>query len=104
MIVSDVEAVYVGGTDARGAAHAARRQSVWYRAAMCRSIKTLRRPKTPVSEEEIEAASLQFVCKVTGYHAPSRANEAAFEAAIEEISAATRLLLDSLVVRDSVRT
>lgn len=71
---------------------------------MCRSIKTLRRPEPPVSEAEIEAAALQFVRKVSGYRTPSRANEATFEAAIGEISAATRLLLDSLVVRESVRT
>lgn len=64
---------------------------------MCRSIKTLRDPEIPASEDEIRAAALQFVRKVSGYRTPSRANEAAFEAAVEEVSGATRRLLDRLV-------
>lgn len=61
---------------------------------MCRSIKTLRgADPTP---EEIHAAALQYVRKVSGYRAPSRANTAAFEAAVEEITQASARLLDSL--------
>lgn len=61
---------------------------------MCRSIKTLR--GTGASEEEIRAAALQYVRKVSGYRAPSRANAAAFEAAVEEIAEASARLLESL--------
>lgn len=60
---------------------------------MCRSIKTLRRASEPATEEEIRAAALQFVRKVSGYRAPSKANAAAFEAAVEEVAATTRELL-----------
>jgi hypothetical protein len=60
---------------------------------MCRSIKQLRRAERDVTEEEIEAAARQFVRKVSGYRVPARANEAAFEAAIVEISETTRRLL-----------
>lgn len=63
---------------------------------MCRSIKQLRRRERDVSEAEIEAAALQFVRKVSGYRAPSRANAAAFEAAVAEIAAATRRLLAAI--------
>jgi hypothetical protein len=63
---------------------------------MCRSIKTLRRADEPATEEEIHAAALQFVRKVSGYRAPSRANEAVFEAAVDEIAEASRNLLESL--------
>ena len=63
---------------------------------MCRSIKTLRRKDQEATEEEVRAAALQFVRKVSGYRAPSRANEETFDAAVEEISAASRRLLDSL--------
>ncbi len=63
---------------------------------MCRSIKPLRRPDGPASDEEVRAAALQFVRKVSGYRAPSRANEAAFNAAVEEIASASERLLDSL--------
>ncbi len=62
---------------------------------MCRSIKTLRRPEPP-TEAEIQAAALQFVRKVSGYRAPSRANTAAFDAAVAEVAAATRRLLTQL--------
>ena len=63
---------------------------------MCRSIKSLRRPDGPATNEEVRAAALQFVRKVSGYRAPSRANEAAFNAAVEEIASASRRLLNSL--------
>ena len=66
---------------------------------MCRSIKTLRRVEPAVSDEEIEAAALQFVRKVSGYRSPSQANAQAFETAVAQIGASTRRLLDSLVVR-----
>ncbi len=63
---------------------------------MCRSIKTLRRKDDNASDEEVRAAALQFVRKVSGYRSPSRANEVPFITAVEEISAASRRLLDSL--------
>lgn len=63
---------------------------------MCRSIKQLRRPAHDVTEAEIAAAALQFVRKVSGYRAPARANAAAFETAVDEVSAATRRLLAAL--------
>ena len=66
---------------------------------MCRSIKTLRDPEAPPTEEEIRAAALQYVRKVSGYRAPSRANTQVFEGAVEEIASATQRLLDDLVVR-----
>ncbi len=62
---------------------------------MCRSIKTLR--GTAFTDEEIAAAALQFVRKVSGYRKPSQANEAVFEGAVNEIAASSRRLLDSLV-------
>jgi hypothetical protein len=66
---------------------------------MCRSIKTLRSPEGPPADDEIEAAALQFVRKVSGYRKPSRLNEEAFNAAVEEITTASKRLLNSLVVR-----
>lgn len=63
---------------------------------MCRNIKTLFNFDPPVTEEEVRAASLQFVRKVTGFHKPSKANEAAFYAAVEEIARISRDLLSSL--------
>ncbi len=66
---------------------------------MCRSIKTLRRKDDNASDDEIRAAALQFVRKVSGYRSPSRANEVAFNSAVEAISAASRRLLDSLQTR-----
>ena len=68
---------------------------------MCRSIKTLRDPVEPATDEEIEAAALQFVRKVSGYRKPSRANQAVFDAAVKEIATATSRLLDELVVKAS---
>ena len=63
---------------------------------MCRSIKTLRVAEIPATEEEIRAAALQFVRKVSGYRKPSRVNEEAFERAVEEVARATQILLDGL--------
>jgi hypothetical protein len=63
---------------------------------MCRNIKTLYNFEPPVTEDEIRAASLQFVRKVSGFNKPSKANEAAFLAAVDEIAAVTRKLLGSL--------
>jgi hypothetical protein len=63
---------------------------------MCRNIKTLFNFEPPVTDEEVRAASLQFVRKVSGFNKPSRANEAAFQAAVDEIAAVSRKLLDSL--------
>ncbi len=64
---------------------------------MCRSIRTLFNFEPPVTDEEIQAASLQFVRKLTGFTRPSRANEAAFGQAVDRVSAVARELLDSLV-------
>ena len=63
---------------------------------MCRNIKPLFNFDPPVTDEEIRAASLQFVRKISGFNKPSKANEAAFMAAIEEIAAASTRLLASL--------
>jgi hypothetical protein len=64
---------------------------------MCRNIKTLFNFEPPATEDEIRAASLQFVRKLSGFNSPSKANEAAFERAIEEVATAARALIDSLV-------
>jgi len=63
---------------------------------MCRNIKTLYNFEPPATDEEIRAASLQFVRKLSGFNAPSKANAAAFDAAIEAVFQAGRRLLDSL--------
>jgi hypothetical protein len=63
---------------------------------VCRNIKTLFNFEPPVTDEEIRAASLQFVRKVSGFNKPSKANEAAFLAAIDEIATVSRSLLHSL--------
>ena len=63
---------------------------------MCRSIKTLRNAEVPATEEEIRAAALQFVRKVSGYWKPSKVNEEAFEKAVEEVTRATDKLLENL--------
>jgi len=63
---------------------------------MCRNIKTLFNFDPPVTEQEVRAASLQFVRKITGFNKPSKANEAAFLAAIEEVAAVSSRLLHSL--------
>ena len=63
---------------------------------MCRNIKNLFNFDPPVTPDEIRASSLQFVRKISGFHKPSKANEAAFEAAIDEIAKASARLQDSL--------
>jgi hypothetical protein len=63
---------------------------------MCRSIKQLRRPERDVTEDEIAAAALQYVRKVSGYRQPGRANAPAFEAAVAEVAEATRRLLAAI--------
>ncbi|MBV6433387.1 MAG: hypothetical protein IANPNBLG_03565 [Bryobacteraceae bacterium] len=63
---------------------------------MCRAIKALRKQTPPATRDDIHAASLQFVRKVSGYHKPSKANQEAFEAAVGEIAAVTARLLDRL--------
>jgi hypothetical protein len=64
---------------------------------MCRNIKTLFNFEPPATEEEIRAASLQFVRKLSGFNKPSKANEAAFDLAIEQVTAVAQELLASLV-------
>lgn len=71
---------------------------------MCRNIKTLFNFEPPATEFEIRDASLQFVRKLSGFSVPSKANEAAFERAIEEISASARNLIHSLVTSAEPRT
>jgi hypothetical protein len=66
---------------------------------MCRNIKKLRNPERPPTDEEIRDAALQFVRKVSGYRVPSRANQAAFDRAIEEVSLSIRSLFNDLIVR-----
>ena len=63
---------------------------------MCRSIKTLRRPDETATNEEVRAAALQFVRKVSGYREPSRRNAEAFERAVDDIADASRRLLDAV--------
>ena len=63
---------------------------------MCRNIKTLFNFDPPATDEEIRAASLQFVRKLSGFNAPSKANQGAFDQAIDEVAAVARRLIDSL--------
>ncbi|MEV2242396.1 DUF2277 domain-containing protein [Micromonospora sp. NPDC049891] len=71
---------------------------------MCRSIKTLREPYTPeVTDADVRAAALQYVRKISGFRAPAAHNAEAFDAAVATIAAATRTLLDELVVRGGTR-
>ena len=69
---------------------------------MCRSIKQLRNVELPATEEEIRAAALQFVRKVSGYRKPSRANQAVFDAAVIEVATATQKLLNELSARQGI--
>lgn len=64
---------------------------------MCRNIKTLHNFKPPATEEEVRASSLQFVRKLSGFNKPSRANELAFNRAVEQVAQAAHELLQSLV-------
>ena len=63
---------------------------------MCRSIKPLRLPDRPATEQEIQEAALQYIRKVSGYRKPSKANQEAFGAAIAEVADATRKMLENL--------
>lgn len=63
---------------------------------MCRNIKPLFHFEPPATDDEVRAAALQFVRKISGFRAPSKANQAAFDAAVAEIAAASRRLLDEL--------
>lgn len=71
---------------------------------MCRSIKTLFNFEPPATELEIRDASLQFVRKLSGFSVPSRANEAAFERAVEEVAASARKLIANLVTHAEPRS
>ena len=71
---------------------------------MCRNIKTLFNFEPPATEVEIRDASLQFVRKLSGFNVPSKANEAAFERAVEEVAASARVLIRSLVTSTEPRT
>ena len=70
---------------------------------MCRNIKTLFNFEPPATELEIRDASLQFVRKLSGFNVPSKANEAAFERAVEEVAASARILIKSLTTNASPR-
>jgi hypothetical protein len=70
---------------------------------MCRNIKPLFNFDPPVTDEEVRAASLQFVRKISGFTKPSKTNEPAFERAIDEVAAAARRLMDSLITTAPAR-
>ncbi len=70
---------------------------------MCRNIKTLFNFEPPATDEEIHASALQFVRKLSGFTKPSKANEAAFERAGEDVARAARTLVDSLVTKAPAR-
>ncbi|HYK82466.1 MAG TPA: DUF2277 domain-containing protein [Gemmatimonadales bacterium] len=67
---------------------------------MCRNIKRLRRPDHLPTDQELHDAALQFVRKISGFHAPSKANEEAFSAAVRDVAGVARVLFRSLHVRD----
>jgi hypothetical protein len=70
---------------------------------MCRNIHTLHNYEPPATEDEVDAAALQYVRKISGYTKPSQVNAEAFERAVDEVAAATRRLLDELVTSASPR-
>jgi len=70
---------------------------------MCRSIKTLHNFQPPATDDEIRASSLQFVRKMSGFTKPSKANEVAFNRAVDHVAQAARELLDSLVTKADAR-
>lgn len=70
---------------------------------MCRSIKTLRTLDVPAADEEVRAAALQYVRKVSGYRKPAPANEAAFNAAVDEVARASQRLLDAVTATHPAR-
>ena len=67
---------------------------------MCRSIQTLRRVEPAPTQAEIQAAALQYVRKISGYRKPSRANQAVFERAVQQVAEATQALLDGLAGKE----
>ena len=69
---------------------------------MCRSIKQLRNAEIPATEEEVRAAPLQFIRKVSGYRKPSKVNQAAFDQAVEEVTQTTQKLLGDLKMQTSM--
>ncbi len=71
---------------------------------MCRNIRTLFNFDPPATDEEIRAAALQFVRKLSGFHSPSKANQAAFDRAIDDVAATARVLVRSLVTTASPRS
>jgi hypothetical protein len=71
---------------------------------MCRSIKQLRNVEIPATEDEVRAAALQFVRKVSGYRKPSKVNQEAFDQAVEEITHVTQKLLGDLSIQVNVRS
>lgn len=70
---------------------------------MCRNIRTLFNFEPPATEQEVRAAALQFVRKLSGFNVPSRANEAAFERAVDEVTGVAQRLLDGLVTPSAPR-
>ena len=70
---------------------------------MCRNIRTLFNFEPPATDDEVRAASLQFVRKLSGFNAPSKANEDVFNAAVEDVAAVARTLVDSLVTNSPPR-
>ena len=73
------------------------------RLLMCRSIKTLHNFDPPATEDEIRASSLQFVRKLSGFTRPAKANEVAFDRAVDQVAQAVRELLDALVIKRPAR-
>jgi len=70
---------------------------------MCRSIKPLCLPDRPATEQEVQEAALQYVRKVSGYRKPSHVNQEAFDAAVQEIAAATERLLENLTIQQNTQ-
>jgi len=70
---------------------------------MCRNIRTLHNFEPPATDDEIQASAVQFVRKLSGFTKPSRANEQAFDLAVEEVTVAARRLIDSLVTNSPPR-
>lgn len=69
---------------------------------MCRSIKTLRGAEPPPTDDDVRAAALQYVRKLSGFRAPSKKNEAAFDNAVDDVAAATRRMLEALTGTSAV--
>ena len=86
------------GTSSWAGTALASRRATTYRIGMCRSIKTLRRAETAATTGELEAAARQYVRKISGYRTPSARNAEAFEAAIADVAASSRHLMELLGV------